>query len=93
MTIGLLEMDFLVPGARSLKEKRSVVKGLKDRLRARFNCSVAEVAFQDVWTRFRLAVCVVSGDGRFANTQLNEIVNFASSHRGAVLADYRIEML
>ena len=47
---------------------------------------------QDVWTR-RLAVCVVSGDVRFANTQLNEIVNFASSHRGAVLADYRIEML
>ena len=51
------------------------------------------MAFQDVWTRFRLAVCVVSGDSRFANTQLNEIVNFASSHRGAVLADYRIEML
>ena len=93
MTIGLLEMDFLVPGARSLKEKRSIVKGMKDRLRARFNCSVAEVAFQDVWTRFRLAVCVVSGDGRFANTQLNEIARFAAACRGAELADYRIEML
>lgn len=92
MTIGLLEMDFPVPGARSLKEKRSVVKGLKDKLRARFNCSVAGVAFQDVWTRFRLAVCVVGGGGRFANTQLNEIVNYAFPHRGAVLADYRIEM-
>lgn len=93
MTIGLLELDLLIPGARSLKDKRSVIKGLKAQMRGRFNCSVAETEYQDHWTRCRLAVCVVGGDSRHVNSQLNEIANFASSRRGAELADYRIELL
>jgi hypothetical protein len=93
VTIGLLEIDLGVSGARSLKDKRHVVKSLKDRLRSRFNCSVAEIEFQDVWTRARLAVCVVSGDSRHANSQLNEIAQFVERHSGAELLDYRIEML
>ncbi len=93
MTIGVLYLDFLVPDARSLKDKRRVIKGLKDRMRARFNCSVAEIEYQDVWTRCRLAACVLSGDSQHANTQLNEIASFAERQFGAELADYRIEML
>lgn len=93
MTIGVLQMDFLVSGSRSLKEKRRVVKGLKDSLRARFNCSVAETEYQDLWQRARLVACVVSGESRFANEQLNEIARFASNKPGAEMVDYRIEML
>ena len=93
MTIGVLYLDLLVPGARSLKEKRRVVKSLKDRIHGQFNCSVAEIDFQDLWTRCSLAACVVSGDSRHANTQLNEIAKFAAHQYGAELADYRIEML
>lgn len=93
MTIGLLEIDLTVPGAQSLKDKRRVVKSLKERLRNRYNCSVAEVEFMDTWTRARLAVCVVSNESRHANSQLNEIVQFVARHSGAELRDYRIEML
>lgn len=93
MTIGVLQMDFLVPGARSLKDKRRVIKSLKQLLHNRFNCSVAETDFQDVWGRSRLAVCVVSGESRHANEELNAIVQFASTKQGAELLDYRIEML
>lgn len=93
MTIGLLQMDFLVPGARSLKDKRRVIGSLKQRLRNRFNCSVAETEFQDIWSRARVAVCVVSGDSRHANEQLNEIARFAQEKAGAELLDYWIEML
>jgi len=93
MTIGVLQMDFLIPGARSLKDKRRVVKSLKQLLHNRFNCSVAEVEFQDVWGRCRLAACVVSDDSRFANQQLNEIARFSAGKDGAELLDYRIEML
>ena len=82
-----------MPGARSLKDKRRVIKGMKDRMRGQFNCSVAETDFQDIWTRARLVVCVVSGDSRHANTQLNEIASFSARQFGAELADYRIEML
>jgi uncharacterized protein YlxP (DUF503 family) len=93
LTIGVLYLDLLVPDARSLKDKRRVIKGLKDRMHGKFNCSVAEIDYQDVWTRCRLAACVVSSDSRHANTQLNEIASFAERQFGAELADYRIEML
>ena len=93
MTIGVLEMDFLVPGSRSLKDKRRVIKSLKDTLRARFNCSVAETEFQDLWQRARIVACVVSAESRFANEQLNEIARFASNKAGAEMIEYRIEML
>lgn len=93
MTIGVLQMDLLIPGARSLKDKRRVMKSLKQVLHNRFNCSIAEVEFQDLWGRSRLAACVVSGDSRHANEQLNEIVKFAANKGGAELLDYRIEML
>lgn len=93
MTIGLLEISLQIPGARSLKDKRRVVKSLVERMRNRFNCSVAEVDLHDVWQNAKLAVCVVSGGSRHANEQLNEIARFASMHKDAILADYRIEML
>ncbi|HOE65307.1 MAG TPA: DUF503 domain-containing protein [Candidatus Hydrogenedentes bacterium] len=93
MTIGLLEMDVLTPGARSLKDKRRIIKSLKQLLHNRFNCSVAETGDKDLWGRAQLAVCVVSDDARHANEQLNEIVRFSADKAGAELIDYRIEML
>ena len=93
MTIGVLQMDLLIPAARSLKDKRRVIKSLKQLLHNKYNCSVAEVDFHDLWGRCRLAACVVSDDSRFANQQLNEIAKFASNKDGAELLDYRIEML
>jgi uncharacterized protein len=93
MTIGVLQLDFLIPGSRSLKDKRRVIKSLRERMRNRFNCAVAETDFQDLWNRSRLTVCVVSGESQHANTQLNEIARFAGSARDAELVDYRIEML
>jgi hypothetical protein len=86
-------MDFLIPGARSLKDKRRVMKSLKQVLHNRYNCSVAEIEFKERWGRARLAVCVVSDDSRHANDQLNEIARFSSIKGGAELLDYRIEML
>ena len=93
MTIGVLEMDFLVPGSRSLKDKRRVVKSLKEQLRGRYNCSVAEVGYKEQWGRAEVVVAVVGDDSRFVNTQLNEIARFASNKNGAEVLDCRIEML
>ena len=86
-------MDFLIPGSRSLKDKRRAIKSLKQLLHNRYNCSVAETEFQDLWGRARLTACVVSDDSRHANDQLNEIARFASNHKAAELVDYRVEML
>lgn len=93
MTIGVLYIDLLIPGSRSLKDKRRVMKSLKQLLRNRFNCSVAEVGDKDRWGRGRLAACVVSDDSRHVNRQLDEILKFASRKDGAEVIDYEIEML
>ena len=93
MTIGVLQMDFLIPGARSLKDKRRVIKSLKQLLHNRYNCSIAETDFLESWGRARLTACVVSGESRHANDELNEIARFASNKPGVELLDYRIEML
>jgi len=69
------------------------VKSLKDRIRQKFNGSVAEIDFLDEWQRARLAVCVVSRESRFANAQLNEIARFAISNCAAEVANIEIEML
>ena len=93
MTIGILHIDLLIQGAQSLKDKRRVVKGLKEQLRHRFNCSVAETEFHDLWQRARITVCVVSNESRHANSQLNEIARFSAQKPGAEVVDYRIEMI
>ena len=86
-------MDLLIPGARSLKDKRRVIKSLRQRLRNRYNCSVAETGDQDLHRRSSLSVCVISGESRHANAQLTEIVQFTSNVHGAELVNYGIEML
>ncbi len=93
MTIGVLRIDLLAPGSRSLKEKRRVVSSLKQLLHNRFNCSVAEIGEKDLWARAQLAVCVVGDDSRFVNAQLSEIIRFAENKSGAQVIDYQIELL
>ena len=60
--IGVLTLEIRVENSHSLKDKRHVVKGLKDRLRRKFNVSVAEIDYQDLWQRALVAVATVSSD-------------------------------
>lgn len=70
MVVGVVVWELHIPGCASLKEKRMVVKSLKDRLHARFNVSAAETAHQDAHQRAELAACVVSEDRRHAQSVL-----------------------
>ncbi len=60
--IALMTVELFIPFAQSLKEKRSVVRGLKDQIRARFNASVAEFGYHDKWQRALIGVCMLNGD-------------------------------
>jgi len=62
-----------LPGCRSLKEKRKVVHGLRDRLRSRFSVSVAETDFQDQWQRAELCAALVASDRRLAESILSRL--------------------
>lgn len=63
-------------GITSLKQKRSIVKGLAGRLKSRFNVSVAEVDHQDSKTSAVIAIAMVSNDTSFIEQQLDKIINF-----------------
>ena len=62
MPIGVLTLELHLPEAHSLKEKRFVVRKIKDRLRSRFNVAVAELDHQDLWQRALLGVVSISSD-------------------------------
>jgi hypothetical protein len=62
--INLVTIELMIPYAQSLKDKRSAVRGIKDRIRSKFNASVVEVGFQDKWQHAALAVCMVGSDRR-----------------------------
>ncbi len=76
MVIGVCSWDLSLPECRSLKEKRMVVKSLKERLQHRFRVSVAETRHQDVWTRSELTAAVVAADGGLADSILDRMDRF-----------------
>ena len=73
MIIGVLTVEFHLPGSQSLKQKRMVISRVKGRLRSRYNVSVAEVDYQDKWQRGVLAVATVVSDRRVAEGMLGKI--------------------
>ena len=91
MIIGSCTITLHLPGIHSLKEKRHVVKGLKDRLRHKFNVSVAEIDGQDTWQRSVVAAVTVSGDRKHAEGLLQLVENEAASILGADLMATYVE--
>ena len=79
--------------AQSLKDKRMVVKSLRDKLRNRFEIAANEVALQDVHQRARLAVAFISHDHAGADAMLDKIHSFVESNTDAVLAGWTSEKL
>jgi uncharacterized protein YlxP (DUF503 family) len=93
MFVGVARVVLQIPGARSLKDRRQVVKSLKDRLRARLPVSVAEVGDVERHQVATLGVAVVSGDAARCDEVLGSVGNMARSHAGAVLADLGTEVV
>jgi uncharacterized protein len=83
--IGVLTLEIYVEESHSLKEKRHVVKSLKDRLRDRFNVSVAEIDHLDSWQASVLAVVTVSNDRVRAEQVLQAVEGFAAGILGGAL--------
>ncbi len=63
MTVGVLRIEVRLPNARSLKDKRALLKSVRDQVRGRFNVAVAEVDANETWQRAHVGVSAI-GDGR-----------------------------
>jgi uncharacterized protein YlxP (DUF503 family) len=92
MVIGTLRVKLAVFESASLKDKRRVVKSLKDRLQSRFNASVAEVGSLDHRQQAELGLAVVGNEGRFVESCLDKIVDYVRLDRSASLVDYEVEL-
>ncbi len=91
--VGLLHLKLHIAQAQSLKDKRRVVKGFKDRLAHVHNVSVAEVDRLDDRRQAVLAVAMVANDRRYVEGALSQVVRAASTHRDMILMDQELEWL
>ena len=80
MIIGVRSFELHLTAAHSLKDKRSVLKSLKDRLHNEFNVSVAETARHDAWQSAELTVCIVSAERRHAESVLEKVDHFIEAN-------------
>ena len=87
MVVGVMTWELHLEGCRSLKDKRHVLKSLKDRLHNRFNVSAAETAHQDLWQRAELTACVVSNERGHAESVLREADRLVDGASGARIVD------
>ena len=96
MPVGKLTIEVSVPHAQSLKDRRQVVRSLKDKLRNSFNCSVAELDKALIWNRATIGIACISGSAAYLKGQLEEIdkaVLRLVSGLGAEVLDSFAEML
>src|SRR2546421_2694690 len=85
--VGVMTWELHLAACHSLKDKRHVLKSLKDRLHNRFNVSAAETAHHDLWQRAELTVCVVSTDRTHAESVLREADRMIDAADGARIVD------
>ena len=76
MIVGVLTAQLHLQGIDSLKQKRSIVKSLNNRLKSRFNVSVAEVDHHDSKQSAIIGISMVSNESRYINQQFDKIINF-----------------
>ena len=92
MIVGLLSVELFIPHAQSLKDKRMVLRSIKDRLK-KFNVAVAEVEHQDAWQRAGLGVVAISTTTDHVDRELAAVANEIERVEPGLIARTEIEFL
>lgn len=93
MAVGLLTLELHIADAQSLKDKRQVIRSLKDRLRGKFNVAVAELDFQDSWQRSVIGVVTLANEERFVQEVLQKVLEEADEVLGSFLINQSVDLL
>ncbi|MFQ5579533.1 MAG: DUF503 domain-containing protein [Nitrospiria bacterium] len=93
MIVGICVIELHIPHSHSLKEKRKILLGIKNRVKNRYNIAIAEVGEQDKWQRAVLGITTVSNDQRFVNQVLDKVIGFISSTPEIEMIHHQIELL
>lgn len=92
MIVAVAVFEIHIPHARSLKEKRAVVRSLRDRLRSRWEVSAAEVGLQELHQRARLAVAMVASDGSNVEPMFEEMAASVEQQGDASLVGWNLDL-
>jgi hypothetical protein len=93
MIVGLLTMDLHIPEANSLKSKRMVIKSLTDRIKTKFNVSIAEVDANNLWQRSVIGIALVANETQIINKVFEKIKNVVFNTHTVELLDSTVELL
>jgi hypothetical protein len=93
MTVGIARLTLFLPQVHSLKEKRMVLRRVKDRARQKFNLAIAEVGENDIWQRALLGVAVLGSGRRFVESALDEVVRFVWSEAEVTNVEREIQTM
>jgi uncharacterized protein len=89
--IAILSVSLHIPAAQSLKQKRMVLKSLKDRTRSKFNVSIAELGGQEKWQRAIMGFAMIGNDNRYVNSCMENILSFIEKFDNLEVCDHQIE--
>lgn len=93
MVVGIVRIGLHICDCQSLKEKRSVMKSLTQRLRNKFNAAIAEIDNQDLWQTGSIGAAVIGGSTAHANSQLQSIVAFVEKQPMVLITTIETETL
>lgn len=93
MVVGIARITLLIHSSFSLKDKRSVLRQIKDKTAHKFNVSIAEVGDNDLLNRASVGIAVVGNDRRYVNSSLDTILQFIEGMYLAEIIDRELELL
>lgn len=91
--VGVLNIRLVIRGATTLKDKRRVIKSLKDRVKNSFNVSISEIGTLDHCQYSRLGIAMVGNDKRYVNGALSNLLNMFRVVTSVELVDYHLEFV
>lgn len=93
MLVGICSIKLFLPESGSLKDKRRVIKSMRDRIHSRYNVSIAEVDQQESWQVATLGVALVSNETNHIHEVLSAVVDSLRGYRSAELLDYQVRIV
>ena len=92
MYVGCCSIKFFLHGNHSLKGKRRIIRILKDRLKNKFNVSVAEIGNQDVWQSLHIGIVSVNSDPKYLEGQVTRVVDAIEKMHLAEVTDCQTQI-
>lgn len=93
MPVGLLTLELHIPDAQSLKDKRQVLRSLKDKLRRQYNVAVAELEHHDTWQRSVIGVVTLANEEKYVKEVLQKALDEADRILGSMLINQQMDII